>query len=110
MRNSIWLLITAAVVLLVAYGAYAAHRNSSLSANFKSVQPGASRKQVLSMMGKPTFERNGCRDAATWLGQPLVGKTCATELQYDARFIPKFWTIGFDEKGFAIAKYEYVSP
>jgi len=110
MKNPVWILIIAAVVLLVAYVAYAAHRNSSLSANFESRQPGASREQVLSVMGKPTLERTGCRDTATWLGQPVTGKSCAIELQYDARLLPKFWTIGFDQKGIAIAKYEYVSP
>ena len=110
MKNSIWLLTIAAVVLLVAYVVYAVHRNSSLNANFKSIQPGTSREQVLSLMGKPTSEKAGCRDAATWLGHPVVGKTCATELRYEARLLPKFWTIGLDEKGFAIAKYEYVSP
>jgi hypothetical protein len=110
MRNPLWVLITAVLVLLVTYGAYAAYRNSSLSANFNSIQPGTPRKQVLLILGKPTSERNGCRDVPTWLGQPVAGKTCATEAQYDAKFLPKLWTIGFDDAGLVIAKYEYVSP
>lgn len=110
MRRSVWLLVVITIILLIAYGGYVAHRNASLSANFKSVQPGTSREQVLSMMGDPTSERTGCRDAPTWLGQAVVGKACATEVQYDAGLLPKFWTIGFDQEGLAIAKYEYVSP
>lgn len=60
-------------------------------------------------MGKLTTESSGCRGAATWVDQPVIGKACATELRYDASLMPKFLTIGCDEKGLATAKDEYVS-
>jgi hypothetical protein len=97
-------------VSVLGCGLYMVRANSPLNAGFNAAAPGMARDQVISMMGSPTSETPGCRDAATWLGQPLADKTCTTELSYDAKVLPKFWTIGFDEKGLAIAKYEYVSP
>jgi hypothetical protein len=103
----------ALLVVLAAIGGYVLFvvwKNDSLGKKFETVSEGASKAQVLALMGSPDLVRMECRDAPRWLDRAVVGKTCASELQYNAKHLPKFWTIGFDAADVAIAKYEYVSP
>jgi hypothetical protein len=98
------------VILLGSYFAVALQHNASLGKSFNAIEQGATREQTLELMGRPSLERNSCRDAPTWLGQPVQSAQCVAEYQYDARLVPEFWTIGFDANGKAVAKYDYVSP
>ncbi len=98
-----------AVAVTLGYFAVAWRHNEALSSNFQSIAPGTGMDVVLSALGPPDAIRQGCRDKPTWLDQPVT-EACAVELQYDARLLPKFWTVGFNEQDRAIAKYEYTSP
>jgi hypothetical protein len=106
----VWIAIGLSIVLLAACGIYITQRNVTLSRGFTSVTQGSTREQVISLMGEPNIKLEGCQDAVTWLERPVVGKKCSSQYRYDAKLLPKYWTVGFDEKGRAIAKYEYVSP
>jgi hypothetical protein len=92
------------------YLAFAAFRNTSLTNGFNTVSKGETVAQVVAVLGKPSLVRTACRDSPTWLGAQVQDKTCAREYQYNARILPKFWTVGFDGNRKVIAKYEYVSP
>jgi len=108
MAKGLWIAI-AVVVLLIGYGVYVAYHNASLDSAFTAVTQGATPEEVVALMGEPSAKR-GCADAVTWLEHPVLGKKCAFEYRYDAKVMPNYWTIGFDDGHHAIAKYAYVSP
>jgi hypothetical protein len=102
----------AMAAILAAFGGYlavSAYDDRSLGRNFRAVPEGASRDEVIALMGAPDRVRAGCRDLPTWMNRPSASTVCAEELEYDAKLKPAFWTVGFDEEGRAIAKYAYVS-
>jgi len=101
-----WLLVT----LLAAFGTYlawSALRDRGLDRGFRALAEGASRDDVLALLGTPDARRPGCRDAPTWLNRPAVGAACAEEFEYRATLSTVLWTVGFDERGRAVAKYRY---
>jgi hypothetical protein len=108
-NTSIRIVLISLVVLAVAI-AYVVRRNTVLQTGFDQVTKGESRADVVRRMGSPSSERDGCQDAATWLGEPAATAVCKKELRYEAIVLPKYWTVGFDAEDRAIAKYEYVSP
>ena len=92
------------VLVLLAYVGFGFAKNSRYSARFEQIAKGTSAEVVRAAMGKPSAERNACRESPTWLGVPSDSTSCSLEYQYDAFLLPKFWTIGFDIAGKAIAK------
>lgn len=102
--------LSCAAIVLIAFGVYVVKRNSFLSEGFDAVAPGASREQVLSLMGRPDVESSHCQGAGSWLGKPGTEKECASEYRYDAVILPQYYTVGFDGGGRAVAKYAHVSP
>jgi hypothetical protein len=101
--------IAALLAALAAYLGYATLRDRSLERGFRAVTEGASREDVLARLGSPDARRAGCRDAPTWLNRPIPEAACAEELEYHARLSSVQWTVGFDERGRAIAKYRYLT-
>ena len=96
---------------VLAYVAFVFWRHDDMRHRFETVYQGMTTAQVLDLMGAPEIERKGCRDGQwSWKGEPVPGKTCATEFQYAAPVMFGFWTIGFDSEDIAIAKYAYISP
>lgn len=77
---------------------------------FDDIEPGMTRVEVERLMGAPDAEATSCLDTPTWLGAAVSATGCAHELRYYQNILPVFWTVGFDETGLVIAKYEYVSP
>jgi hypothetical protein len=108
-RRYVRWVLTATVIVLGAYVGYLALGDRSLDLGFRSVAEGASRQQVVSILGPPDEVRAGCRDLPTWMNRPTVAAACAEELEYRAKLKSTFWTIGFDGQGRAIAKYRYVA-
>jgi hypothetical protein len=97
------------VAVFAAYLAFLAYADRKREGGFRNLPEGATKEQVISMLGPPDDVRAGCRDLPTWMNRPIVGAECAEELEYRARLRPDFWTVGLDEQGRAIAKYRYVS-
>jgi len=94
----------------IAYGVYLLVKDSQRANSFESVSLGMSEVTVVDTMGVPDDRHDGCRDAPSWLGRPVPQASCEFELMYTASFGPRFWTVGFDDSGHVIAKYQYVSP
>jgi hypothetical protein len=102
--------IIAIALVLLAYVGFGFAKNNRYAVRFEQIAKGTSAEAVRNTMGRPSAERNACRDSPTWLGARSDSSSCSLEYQYDAFLLPKFWTIGFDAAGKAVAKYEYVSP
>jgi hypothetical protein len=92
-----------------AYLAWSAYGDRSLDRRFRALSEGATTAEVISSLGEPDAVRSGCLDAPTWLNRPVLDAQCAQEFRYEARLRPAFWTVGFDERGRAIAKYAYLA-
>lgn len=103
-------IVIAIGLLAVGTVVYIAAANHSTSSTFKSVTAGMTKAEVISLMGAPGAENAKCQNHPMWLDKPINDHACVSELQYDARMSPEFWTIGFDAQGHAIAKYHFVSP
>ncbi len=108
-RTRVRWVLAAITAVLGAYVGYLAWGDRSLDLAFRSVAEGASREQVVSLLGAPDEVRPGCLDLPTWMNRPAVAAACAEEIEYRAKLKAVFWTIGFDAQGRAIAKYRYVS-
>jgi hypothetical protein len=104
------LAIGTVVVAAIVAVALALFRNHGRNSAFDAVTKGMSEEQVLVLMGRPDARRQVCRDAPSWIGDPVHEQQCSFEYQYDAWFEPQFWTVGFGADGRAISKYNYVSP
>ncbi len=102
--------LVAILVLGIAYVIAGFIHNSRQATAFSKIEIGMSEGDVIKRLGRPNLHREGCRDAPSWLGAPVSASKCSFEVQYDAQFEPQFWTVGFDEQGRVIAKYEYSSP
>jgi hypothetical protein len=100
--------LAAIVAMFGACVAYWAVSDRGLDRGFRRVPEGATREQVIALLGAPHAVRRGCRDLPTWMNRPVAG-VCTDELEYRARLRAVLWTVGFDERGRAIAKYRYVS-
>ena len=109
-KNVLGIALGVLTVIIGAYVVSVVQVNASLEKTFNSISEGMTKDQVIGAMGKPDLVREGCRDGPVWLDRPVPNKTCMSEFQYDARLLPKFWTVGFDAENRAIAKYPYVSP
>jgi hypothetical protein len=101
--------IAALLAAFAAYFAYCTVRDRTLERSFRALEQGASREDVLALLGTPDLRRAGCRDAPTWLNRPSPDAACAEELEYHAKLSSVQWTVGFDEAGRAIAKYRYLT-
>ena len=111
MKPRIVLLALGAIVLAaIAMVLLSLLRNHNRQTSFDAVLKGMSEDQVAMLMGHPDTRREGCRDAPSWLGDPIHEQRCAFEYQYDAWFEPQFWTVGFGAGGQTISKYNYISP
>jgi hypothetical protein len=102
-----WTLAATAVVL-GGYVAYLARGDRSLDRAFREVSEGATRAEVVALLGPPDAVREGCRDLPTWMNRPVVDAVCAQELEFHATLRAVAWTVGFNEQGRAIAKYRYI--
>jgi hypothetical protein len=109
-RRIVAVVLAGVGVAAAAYVATGLVHNSTLATAFERVSPGQKREEVLGMLGAPDESRSKCRDSPSWMGRAVATSTCAEEVQYEATFLPKFWTVGFDKEGRVIAKYEYSSP
>src|SRR5688572_7940750 len=109
-RGIVPIALTVVALAVAVYVALGLLHNNTLAAAFERVTPGQAREDVLAMLGTPDSARSECRDSPSWTGQPVAASSCAGEVQYEAAFLPKFWTVGFDEESRVIAKYEYSSP
>jgi hypothetical protein len=89
---------------------YVVLENRASSTAFQSISKGMSKNVVLSIMGTPSLDRTNCMNRSMWLENPVPAHNCVSEIQYNARVLPEFRTIGFDIKGQAVTKYHYVSP
>lgn len=103
-------IIALAIIILILLTTWIVINNEAQGENFRKVAKGMSEQEILSIYGKPTIRRTGCRDTPTWEGSPIVETKCSFEMQYNALILPKFWTVGFDANGNVISKYEYISP
>jgi hypothetical protein len=101
--------IAAILAVFGMYLALSARADRTLDRGFRAVAEGASRAEVVALLGPPDATRSGCRDLPTWMNRPILDAACAEELEYRARLTAVYWTIGFDAQGRAIAKYRYVS-
>jgi hypothetical protein len=110
LRQAIAAVVLVAVGVGIAYGVYLLVKDSQRANSFESVSLGMSEGTVVDTMGMPDDRHDGCLDAPSWLGRPVPQARCEFELMYTASFGPKFWTVGFDDSGQVIAKYQYVSP
>ncbi len=109
-RNAKQWLIAGIFSVFGAYLAWVALGDRRLDRRFRALSEGATTAEVISSMGEPDSVAPACRDAPTWLNRPVLDATCSQEFRYEAKLKPGFWTVGFDERGRAIAKYAYVSP
>lgn len=105
-------LLTVGLIVVAAIGYFASGlvQNYRRGHAFAAITVGMSEGEVVKRLGNPNLRRKGCRDTPSWFGAPVVEEHCNFELQYDLRFEPAFWTVGFNERARVIAKYEYVSP
>jgi hypothetical protein len=109
-RVFVGIVLAGAGIAATAYVALVLVHNSTLAAAFERVSLGQMREEVLAMLGTPDEIRPKCRDSPSWMGRAVASSSCDEEVQYEAMFLPKFWTVGFDREGRVIAKYEYSSP
>jgi len=108
-RQTVRWSITAIASAFAIYLVLLARTDRSLDRGFRSVGEGATREEVVGLLGAPDEVRSGCRDLPTWMNRPVLESACAEEVEYRATLRPVFWTVGFDSNGRAIAKYRYVS-
>jgi hypothetical protein len=101
-------LVTTAVAL-AGYIALLAYQDRRLDARFRDVAEGATKDEVVALLGMPDARREGCRDLPTWMNKPVFDVTCAEEIEFHAGLRSELWTVGFDARGRAIAKYRYLS-
>ena len=101
--------VCGAIAVLIVWVSVLVRENYARNSAFQLVMPSMQVDEVRHLLGEPNQIRRGCRDAPTWLGEP-VDSDCDTEFQYETHFMPAFWTIGFNKKGEAISKYYYSSP
>ncbi len=82
------------------------HRNSRLERMFKSVHAGASEKQVLQLLGKPSR----VEPCGKSFGPSLAN--CIEYIYRDsfAPMIPQYWSVSFDTSGPVQKTFIYQSP
>ena len=87
---------------------YCTMRYFNLRSNFKDISVGMTAEQVVSIMGRPSWDGKCGKELATG-----VRPGCARELGYAAPFaplIPRFWLISIGENNLVIDTAKITSP
>ena len=109
-RSKVSLLLALAAFVAVAYVGYLFMQHFRRASGYAEVSRGMSETAVIAAMGSPDARNAGCRDAPSWDGAPIPEARCAFQFIYQDPFAPRFWTVGFDDRGFVMAKADYISP
>jgi hypothetical protein len=93
-------------VLVASALAWGVYRNSRLDRRFDSVQAGATEKQMVELMGKPSW----VEPCGKSFGTPLPN--CHEYIYRDsfAPIISRYWSVQFDDGGYVLNTYVYTSP
>jgi hypothetical protein len=106
MRNKAVFLCVAVVGLAAAMLGWGFFRNSRITARYEGVRVGASKEQVVHLLGTPSW----AEPCGKSFGTP---KPNCTEYIYRNSFaplVPEYYSVSFDTSGHVVEKYVYSSP
>ena len=105
-RTATFLFIT---VLTTAFGINAIVRDYMIKKGFDETYRGELMSDVQIRLGEPSRTSLVCHNTHFWEDNIIENSGCVREIHYYSTFLPKYWAIGFSEKGRAVTKYEFVS-
>lgn len=98
-----WLAVVGVIAVTLGWGLY---RNSRIAARYDSVSVGASDKEVLSLLGRPSW----IKPCGKFAGPPRPNCTEYIYRNSFAPLIPEYYAISFDTSGHVTDKDVYSSP
>jgi len=109
-RSKVSLLLALAAFVAVVYVGYLFMQHFRRAGGYVEVSRGMNEAAVIDAMGSPDRRDAGCRDAPSWDGVRVTETRCALQFIYQDPLAPRFWAVGFDDRGLVMAKADYISP